>query len=111
MEASVWVLPDILDRLRNEVVLISLYVDDKTPLHAAEQYRSTFSGQWIDQLGARCSDLQATLFQTNSQPYYVLLDHEGKSLAPPASYDPDPELFRTFLDQGIRQFREASAPR
>ena len=111
MEASVWVLPDILDRLRNEVVLISLYVDDKTPLPAAEQYRSTFSGQWIDQLGARCSDLQATLFQTNSQPYYVLLDHEGKSLVPPASYDPDPELFRTFLDQGIRQFREASAPR
>ena len=111
MEASVWVLPDILDRLRNEVVLISLYVDDKTPLPAAEQYRSTFSGQWIDQLGGRCSDLQATLFQTNSQPYYVLLDHEGKSLAPPASYDPDPELFRAFLDQGIRQFREASAPR
>jgi len=59
MEASVWVLPDILERLRNEVVLISLYVDDKTPLPAAEQYRSTFSGQWIDQLGARCSDLQA----------------------------------------------------
>jgi len=111
MEASVWVLPDILERLRNEVVLISLYVDDKTPLPASEQYRSAFSGQWIDQLGARCSDLQASLFQTNSQPYYVLLDHEGKSLAPPASYDPDPALFRSFLDEGIRQFKEKSATR
>lgn len=105
MEASVWVLPDILERLRNDVVLISLYVDDKTPLPPNEHYQSTFSGQTIRQLGARCSDLQATLFQTNSQPYYVLLDHQGRPLGPAASYDPDPDVFRRFLDEGLRKFR------
>lgn len=105
MEASVWVLPDILERLRNDVVLISLYVDDKTPLPESEHYQSSFSGQTIRQLGARCSDLQATLFQTNSQPYYVLLDLEGRPLGPAASYDPDPNVFRRFLDEGLRKFR------
>jgi thiol:disulfide interchange protein DsbD len=105
MEATVWSVPDILERLRDRVVLVSLYVDDKTPLPASEQYRSAFSGKWIDRLGARCSDLQASRFGTNSQPYYLMLDHQGKVLGKPASYDPDPDLFRNFLDEGLRLYQ------
>ncbi len=110
MEATVWSLPDILQRLRDDVVLVSLYVDDKTALPASEQYRSTFSGKWIDRLGSKCSDLQATRYGTNSQPYYLILDHEGNSLVPHAAYDPDPEKFRRFLDLGINAFRKGKQP-
>ena len=110
MEATVWSLPDILQRLRDDVVLVSLYVDDKTALPASEQYRSTFSGKWIDRLGSKCSDLQATRYGTNSQPYYLILDHEGNSLVPHAAYDPDPEKFRRFLDQGINAFHQGKQP-
>jgi thiol:disulfide interchange protein DsbD len=110
MEATVWSLPDILQRLRNEVVLVSLYVDDKTPLPKSEQYRSSLSGKWIDRLGSKCSDLQATRYGTNSQPYYLILDHQGNSLVPHAAYDPDPEKFRQFLEQGINAFRRGAQP-
>lgn len=110
MEATVWSLPDILQRLRDDVVLVSLYVDDKTALPASEQYRSTFSGKWIDRLGSKCSDLQATRYGTNSQPYYLILDHEGNSLVPHAAYDPDPEKFRRFLEQGINAFHQGKQP-
>jgi thiol:disulfide interchange protein DsbD len=110
MEATVWSLPDILERLRNDVVLVSLYVDDKTALPASEQYRSSFSGKWIDRLGSKCSDLQATRYNTNSQPYYLILDLQGNSLVPHAAYDPDPELFRSFLNQGIQAFHQGNRP-
>jgi len=110
MEATVWSKPDILQRLRDDVVLVSLYVDDKTALPASEQYRSSFSGKWIDRLGSKCSDLQATRYGTNSQPYYLILDHQGNSLVPHTAYDPDPEKFRRFLDQGINTFRQGAQP-
>ena len=104
MEASVWPKPDVLKRLRNDYVLIQLYVDDKTELPTAEQRVSSYSGKTIRTIGNQWSDLQASRFNTNSQPYYVLLDNNGKQLVPPKGADSKPENFVKFLDSGLRAY-------
>lgn len=104
MEASVWPKPDVLKRLRNDYVLIQLYVDDKTELPTAEQHVSSYSGKTIRTIGNQWSDLQASRFNTNSQPYYVLLDNNGKQLVPPKGADSKPENFVKFLDSGLKAY-------
>jgi len=104
MEDNVWSQPQILKILSDDYVLISLYVDDKTPLPENEQYISTFSGKKIKTTGNKWSDLQSRIYQTNSQPYYVLLDHQGKLLAKPRGYTPDAEQYRKFLEEGVCRF-------
>ena len=104
MEASVWPKPDVLKRLRNDYVLIQLYVDDKTELPTAEQRVSSYSGKTIRTIGNQWSDLQASRFNTNSQPYYVLLDNNGKQLVPPKGADSKPENFVKFLDSGLKAY-------
>jgi thiol:disulfide interchange protein DsbD len=104
MEASVWPKPDVLKRLRNDYVLIQLYVDDKTALPTAEQRVSSYSGKTIRTIGNQWSDLQASRFNTNSQPYYVLLDDNGKELVPPQGADYKPENFVKFLDSGLKAY-------
>jgi len=69
MEASVWPDKEVLRRLREDYVLISLYVDDKTELSEAEKYVSGFSGKKVNTIGQKWSDFQASRFGTNSQPY------------------------------------------
>lgn len=104
MEDNVWSQPQILKILSEDYVLISLYVDDKTPLPGNEQYVSAFSGKKIKTTGNKWSDLQSRIYQTNSQPYYVLLDHQGKLLAKPRGYTPDAEQYKKFLEEGICRF-------
>ncbi len=106
MEDNVWSQPSVLKKLTNDYVLISLYVDDKTPLPFEQQYVSPFSGKKIKTTGNRWSDLQSKIFQTNSQPYYVLLDHNGKLLANPRGYTPDVDTYSKFLDEGMCRFRK-----
>ncbi len=104
MEASVWPKPDVLKRLRNDYVLIQLYVDDKTELPTTEQRVSSYSGKTIRTVGNQWSDLQASQFNTNSQPYYVLLDNNGKELATPQGANYEPENFVKFLDSGLKAY-------
>lgn len=104
MEASVWPKPDVLKRLRNDYVLIQLYVDDKTELPNAEQRVSSYSGKTIRTIGNQWSDLQASRFNTNSQPYYVLLDNNGKELVTPQGAVREPENFVKFLDSGLKAY-------
>ena len=106
MEDNVWSQPTVLKKLTNDYVLISLYVDDKTPLPIDQQYVSPFSGKKIKTTGNRWSDLQSKIFQTNSQPYYVLLDHNGKLLANPRGYTPDVDTYSKFLDEGMCRFKK-----
>src|SRR5690606_3163792 len=87
MEASVWPDPEVLRRLKQDYVLISLYVDDKTELIESEKYVSEFSGKKISRIGQKWSDMQASVFGTNSQPYYVVVDADGKKLVPPQAYN------------------------
>lgn len=109
MEATVWADPEVLRRLRDEYVLISLYVDDKTPLPADEQYVSEFSGKKIKSVGNLWSDYQASTFNINSQPYYVLMDHDQTLLVPPSAYDTDIARYIEFLDSGKEVFEQKRA--
>ncbi|QEC52567.1 thiol:disulfide interchange protein DsbD [Anseongella ginsenosidimutans] len=105
MEASVWSDPAVLSRLKNDYVLVSLYVDDKTALAEGEQYTSSFSGKKITRIGQKWSDLQASTFGTNAQPHYVIADHEGAPLVPPRGFDLDISNYVDFLETGIEAFK------
>ncbi|MFD1819586.1 Thiol:disulfide interchange protein DsbD [Pseudarcicella hirudinis] len=106
MEATVWSKPEVLKRLREDYVLIQLYVDDKTELAKNEQTTSVYSGKFIKTIGNKWSDMQAQRFNANSQPYYVLFDSNEKSLVAPQGADYEPENFVRFLDEGKKVFRE-----
>lgn len=105
MEDNVWSDPEILERLREKYVLISLYVDDKTPLPEKEQTVSKTTGNKIKNLGNKWSDFQTAVYKTNSQPYYVLLDNNGKKLAQPHGYTPDIDKYKQFLDEGLCRYK------
>jgi thiol:disulfide interchange protein DsbD len=106
MEASVWSNPEVLRRMKNDYVVISLYVDDRTELAENERYISKFSGKTIRNIGNKNSDIQASRYNTNSQPYYVLLDHNEQMLTPPRGYDEDLTAYIGFLDAGLAKFKE-----
>jgi thiol:disulfide interchange protein DsbD len=105
MEDNVWSDPKVMKRLGEEYVIISLYVDDKTALPEGEQYVAA-TGKKIRTTGNKWSDMQRTQYQTNSQPYYVLLDNNGKILANPRGYTPDVETYVKFLDEGICRYQK-----
>ncbi|MCC9138115.1 thioredoxin family protein [Pontibacter silvestris] len=105
MEASVWPDPQVLKRLREDYVLIQLYIDDKTELPAEEQTVSDFSGKKIRTIGNKWSDFQAARFNSNSQPYYVLLNNQGELLAQPQGANYSTENFINFLDSGLAAYQ------
>jgi thiol:disulfide interchange protein len=107
MEASVWPDKEVLSRLTNDYVVIQLYVDDKTDLAAAEQTVSKYSGKKINTIGNKWSDLQASRFNANSQPFYVLLDTKGNLLVQPQGADYDPVSFTKYLDSGLAAFKKS----
>jgi thiol:disulfide interchange protein len=106
MEMNTWSDPKVLKMLRDDYVLIQLYVDDKTALPESEQVVSRFSGKKLRTLGNKWSDMQASVFHTNAQPYYVLLGGKGEQLVPPQGADYDPGRFERFLAAGIKAFRD-----
>lgn len=106
MEEQVWSDPRVLQKLREDYVLISLYVDEKLDLPKEEQIEVTIGTKTkkLRTVGNKWSYFQAKRFGTNSQPYYVVLDHDEKQLGGPASYDPDIEKYVKWLDDGIAAF-------
>ena len=106
MEASVWPDKEVLRRLREDYVLISLYVDDKTELSQEEKYESAFSGKKVNSIGQKWSDFQASKFGTNSQPYYVIADHDGNVLVPPQAFNLDINNYTKFLESGRIAFEK-----
>ncbi|GGD16372.1 protein-disulfide reductase DsbD family protein [Flavobacterium orientale] len=105
MEDYVWSDPKILSILKNEVVLISLYVDDKKELAENEKYVSKETGKKIKTIGNKWSDFQITKYKANAQPYYLILDTDGNTISDdPASYDPDIDLYEKWLRSGIDKF-------
>ncbi|MBO9585314.1 MAG: thioredoxin family protein [Flavobacterium sp.] len=104
MEERVWTDPRILSHLNNDVVLISLYVDDKRPLPETEQFFSEITGEKLKYAGQRWSEFQILKYKTNAQPYYVLIDHEEKKLNQPTAYNPDIEFYNNWLEEGIKNF-------
>ncbi|MBE9668138.1 protein-disulfide reductase DsbD family protein [Mucilaginibacter boryungensis] len=105
MEETVWPDKQVFAYLNEKFVLVQLYVDDKTPLSAGEQYTSRFSHKHIETLGQKWSDLQASKFNANSQPYYTILDDTGQLLTAPSGSDYDVSSFSRFLKKGIDVFK------
>ena len=105
MEEKVWSLPQILPILKGEIVLISLYVDDRTPL-PKDQIYETANGKTIDTYGKKWSDFSITKYKANIQPYYILMDHYEENLNEPVGYTPDVEEYKTWLQEGIANFKK-----
>lgn len=104
MEANVWPDQDVYKMLSNDYVLIQLYVDDKTELAPAD-VTVTPEGRKLTTIGKKWSDLQARKFQSNSQPFYVLLDPKTETiLAPPQGADYEIANYKKFLVSGLNAF-------
>ena len=106
MEAAVWTDPSVAERLTKDYVLISLFVDDKTPL--PEQIKITENGRerTLRTVGDKWSYLQRSKFGANAQPFYVALDNEGHLLGRSYSYDEDIPKYMDFLNQGLENYRK-----
>ena len=105
MEAAVWTDPTVADMLNNQYVLISLYVDDKTPL--AEPVEVSLNGQQrtLRTVGDKWSYLQASKFGANAQPYYIAIDNEGRPLNHAYGFKEDVAAYIDYLQQGLNTYR------
>jgi len=106
MEERVWSDPKILQVLKNDIVLVSLYVDDKRALPENEQFISETTGKKIKTIGNKWSDFQIKEYKANAQPYYVLLDKNGNNLNKYSAYDPNIESYLKWLKEGIANFKK-----
>nr|WP_233874128.1 cytochrome c biogenesis protein CcdA [Dyadobacter sp. CY323] len=104
MEARVWVDPAVQQRLRNDYVIVALYVDDKTELPESAWYTSNYDNKVKKTIGAQNADLQIVKYNNNAQPHYCLVDHDGNLLVKPINYDLNPANFAAFLDRGKAAF-------
>lgn len=107
MENNVWSDKKVLDIIKNEVVLISLYGDDKKELPKNEWYISKENGNEINTIGEKWSEFQIQRFNNNSRPYYVLLNpNTEKELNVPVPYTPDIAEYLAWLNEGISKFKK-----
>ncbi len=105
MEQNVWPKPEILNILKNDVVLISLYVDDKRKLEDHEITESQLRpGKQLKYIGQKWSELQTIRYKANSQPFYVLMNHDEENLIEPVGYTPDVEEYHKWLKTGLSNF-------
>ncbi|HOY30687.1 MAG TPA: cytochrome c biogenesis protein CcdA [Bacteroidales bacterium] len=116
MEANVWSDPRVLKILREDYLIITLYVDDKKEMEESDWVTSRYDGQLKKTIGKKYADFQVYFFNVNAQPYYVLLDPyvdlkdktdvAKAELVPPRAYDLNPDNFVSFLQQGLEEFKK-----
>lgn len=107
MENNVWSSPEVLKRLKEDFILVALYVDDKViKLQEKDQYVNK-DGKKITLIGEKNSDIQSNEFKTNSQPYYVILDGERKQMGKSHVYDLNVDNFVKFLEEGKAAYAKA----
>ena len=107
MEAAVWTDPRVAKMLTDDFVLISLYVDDKTPLpQPIEVTDAQGNTKTLRTVGAKWSYLQSQKFGANAQPFYVMLDADGHPLAPSRAYDENIDLYLDFLNTGLKNYKK-----
>ena len=108
MEEQVWSDEVVKKMLSEDVILISLYVDERTKLPEAEQYETKLAGKnkKVKTIGDKWMVFQANRYKTNSQPFYVLLDHDEKQLVEPANYQDygTVNLFKDWMERGLEEF-------
>lgn len=106
MEASVWTDPSVADKLTKDYVLISLYVDDKTPLPQPMEVEFNGEKRTLRTIGDKWSYLQASKFGANAQPFYVAVDNEGNPLTGSFGFKEDVSAYLDFLNKGLDQYRK-----
>ncbi len=104
MEAKVWSDPEVLRRLRDNFVIISLYVDDRTQLPEGEWYISKLDGKQKKTIGKQNEDLEISRYKTNALPLYVIADYEGNPLIRPMPTNMNIEEYKKWLDEGLEMF-------
>ncbi len=105
MEQNVWVKDKVLKIIKNDIVLISLYVDDKRPLPEDEVVESKLNpGKKLRFIGQKWSELETIKYGTNAQPYYVLMDHNEENLNDPVGYTPNVDEYYNWLKEGLSNF-------
>jgi thiol:disulfide interchange protein DsbD len=106
MEENVWPKPEVLEKLKNNFVIASLYVDDKKELPKEKQYTSKYDDELKVTVGDKNMDLEITKYNNNAQPYYIIEDSNGKSIVKqPIGYT-SKEEFMKFLDEGIGNYKK-----
>ncbi|WP_420573824.1 protein-disulfide reductase DsbD family protein [Kordia sp.] len=106
MEEQVWTEGNILSMIKNDVVLISLYADNRKKLPKEEQYESKATGNNIRTIGDKWKEFQQTRYNTNAQPLYVIQDVNGNDLTEAVAYTPDPVTYEKWLKDGIDTFNK-----
>ncbi|MBR5394291.1 MAG: thioredoxin family protein [Bacteroidaceae bacterium] len=105
MEAAVWTDPQVADLMREKYVLITLYVDEKTPLPEKITVQENGADVTLRTVGDRWSYLQRSKFGANAQPFYVLLDNSGHPLTGSYSYNEDIPAYLDFLKKGLQNYK------
>lgn len=103
VELNVWPDPVVKKYLTEDYVLVSLYTDDSTPL---EKVEITPDGKKLRTVGDKWLKYQVDTYRSNTQPEYIILDYNNRQLLPSLGYTLDVETFRTYLEEGLRKFRE-----
>jgi thiol:disulfide interchange protein DsbD len=108
MEEYVWSEPPVLEMIKNEFVMISLYVDEKRAPTEEEQGVSEYlyPGKPFKKIGDKWAELQIMRYNANAQPLYVLIDHEEKNLNDPVAYTPDADEYLDWLRDGVSKFKK-----
>lgn len=101
MEENVWPKKEVYDRIKNDYVLVSLYCDDKQSLPKPE----VIGNRTAETIGQKWSYFQQDYYNNNAQPFYVLIDHEGRLLAEPQGYTPSSADFAKYLESGLCRFK------
>ena len=106
MENRVWSDPQVLKRLRENFVLVALYVDDKVIEMPENQWYTNKAGRQVKLLGKKNTEIQIEKFGKNAQPFYVILDEDGNSMVTPHAYDLDIASYIKFLDDGVAGYNK-----
>jgi thiol-disulfide isomerase/thioredoxin len=106
MEVRVWSDPAVLKYLKEEYVVVSLYVDDKTILLSEDEQFYNRDGKLIKNLAKKNSSIQSCFFNANAQPQYALMDNRGDLLIPTRNYDLDIEEYVEFLENGVKEYKK-----
>ncbi|AUC79524.1 thiol:disulfide interchange protein [Nonlabens sp. MB-3u-79] len=103
MEERVWSEPAILNMLKNDFVLISLYVDDKNKLPKEQQYISEVTGKKVRTIGDKWMEFQKNNYKVAAQPFYVIKDKYGNDIGLPIAYTPEVDLYEAWLRKGLEE--------
>ncbi len=104
MEENVWRHDKILPILKNKVVLVSLFVDERTKLPKEKQYISPYTGDKVTTVGQKWSEMETFRYKNNSQPLYIMVDHSENNLNEPVGYTPDIDTYYNWLQKGLNNF-------